>query len=68
MRQVHRPPESGSGISTARTMGSWVRISVGEWVYALTLLEAVKERESRRVQQLTVQGREWSVSLVNCED
>jgi hypothetical protein len=25
-------------------------------------------KESRRVQQLRVQGREWSVSLVNFED
>jgi hypothetical protein len=30
--------------------------------------KAVTEKESRRVQQLRVQGREWSVSLVNCED
>jgi hypothetical protein len=29
--------------------------------------EAVAERV-QEVQQMSVQGREWSVSLVNCED
>jgi hypothetical protein len=48
--------------------GQWRSFVVSHsWEAVSQEYEAATERQSRRVQHLTVQGREWSVFLVNCD-